>query len=112
MAMTDMERVPNRRLSTESINPNINRSDKRERLIKKYPILRWLFVVLLLSCPLMTRSQELAATLSGTITDTSGAVVPHAAITITLNGVNGTGRLVESDGAGNYVATNLTAGTY
>ena len=39
-------------------------------------------------------------------------MIPHAAITITLNGVNGTARVVESDGAGNYVATNLTAGTY
>jgi hypothetical protein len=71
-----------------------------------------LLVVLLLLCPLMGRAQELAATLSGVVTDTSGAVIPHVAISITLNGVNGTARAVESDAAGNYTATNLTAGTY
>ncbi|HEX3893118.1 MAG TPA: carboxypeptidase regulatory-like domain-containing protein [Terracidiphilus sp.] len=57
-------------------------------------------------------AQELAATLSGTVTDTSGALVPNAAITITLNGVNSTGRLVQSDASGSYTATNLPAGTY
>lgn len=56
--------------------------------------------------------QELAATLSGAVTDTSGAVIPHATITITLNGVLGTARVVESDGTGNYVAPNLMNGTY
>lgn len=62
--------------------------------------------------PSSLRGQELSATLSGTVTDATGAVIPHAAITITLNGLNGTARIVVSDGAGNYVATNLTAGTY
>jgi hypothetical protein len=67
--------------------------------------------VLLLS-PLFTGAQELAATLSGVVTDATGAVVPHASITIAQNGVNGVTRVVQSDGAGNYVATNLIAGTY
>jgi hypothetical protein len=71
-----------------------------------------LVAILLMFAGLTARAQELAATLSGMVTDTSGAVVPHAAITITLNGVNGTARQVESDGAGNYTVTNLTAGTY
>jgi len=57
-------------------------------------------------------AQQLAATLSGVVTDASGAVIPHALVTITLNGVNGFARAVESDGNGNYVATNLSAGTY
>lgn len=110
--MIDMERVFNQRLSTQILNQDLNRSDEREMSINGRRILYWLLLVLLFSCPLKTRAQELAATLSGTITDSSGAMVPHAAITITLNGVNGTARLVESDGAGNFVATNLTAGTY
>ena len=46
------------------------------------------------------------------MTDTTGAVVPHATVTITQNGVNGSSRVVVSDGAGTYVATNLPAGTY
>jgi hypothetical protein len=60
----------------------------------------------------MGRAQELAATLSGTVTDSTGASIPHASIAIALNGVNGTARVVESDASGNFTATNLTAGTY
>ena len=71
-----------------------------------------LAIALLLLCPLIGHAQELTATLSGTVTDTSGAVIPHVSITINLSGVNGTARTVESDGAGNYTATNLPAGNY
>src|ERR1019366_1417288 len=106
------ERVLDQRLSTQFFSRKLRGSCERDSLIKGRHIIHWLIIVLLLSCPLLTHAQELAATLSGTVSDTTGAVIPHAAITITLNGVNGTARLVESDGAGNYVATNLTAGTY
>ena len=68
--------------------------------------------MLLVFLPLNSRGQELSATLNGTVTDTSGAVVPHATITIARNGVNGTSRVVLSDATGNYTATNLPAGTY
>jgi carboxypeptidase family protein/TonB-dependent receptor-like protein len=75
------------------------------------PLLTLLMLVLVL-CPLAGRAQELAATLSGNVTDSSGAVVPNATITITLNGVNGTARVEQSDTSGNYTVTNLPAGTY
>ncbi|HVZ83960.1 MAG TPA: carboxypeptidase regulatory-like domain-containing protein [Terracidiphilus sp.] len=68
--------------------------------------------LLLASCPLLVRAQELTATLSGVVTDTSGAVIPGATVTVTLNGVNATGRVVQSDAAGIYTITNLPAGTY
>jgi hypothetical protein len=73
----------------------------------------WLLVVavLLVLCP-MARSQELAGTFTGTVTDASGGVIPHATVTITLNGVSGESRVVQSNEAGNYTATNLPAGTY
>ena len=71
----------------------------------------WLFLLLLLS-PLTSRAQELTATLSGIVTDSSGAVIPNAPITITENGVNAAGRLVQSDAAGLYTVTNLPAGAY
>ena len=87
-------------------------SQKKGSFIKGSACLLFVLAILLAFSPLKARGQELSATLSGTVTDSSGAVIPHAAITITLNGVNGAARVVESDGTGNYVATNLTAGTY
>jgi hypothetical protein len=85
----------------------------------KQGILSWgnralvcVFAIVALCCPLMARAQELSATLSGIVTDSSGAVIPHATVAIALAGFNGTARVVETDGSGNYVATNLTAGTY
>ena len=63
-------------------------------------------------CTCRTSAQELTATLSGTVTDSSGAVIPNAVVKVSLNGVNGTEREVASDGSGNYTVTNLPAGTY
>jgi hypothetical protein len=80
--------------------------------IKGRSSLLWLLAIVLMCSPLMGRAQELAATLNGVVTDTTGAVIPHASISIVLDGINGTARVVESDGAGNYTAPNLTAGTY
>ncbi len=74
--------------------------------------LLWLLTLLLVLCPQWARGQELAGTFTGTITDASGAVIPDATITITLNGVGGLSRVVKSNSSGNYTATNLPAGTY
>jgi hypothetical protein len=60
----------------------------------------------------MSRAQELTATLSGIVTDSTGAVIPNATVTITLNGVGGAARVVQADGTGFYRATNLLNGTY
>jgi Carboxypeptidase regulatory-like domain len=51
------------------------------------------------------------ATLSGTVTDPSGAVVPQAQITVNdlATGVN---RVVSSDAAGNYAVPSLQPGNY
>jgi hypothetical protein len=69
-------------------------------------------VFLLLFCTNVLHAQELAATLTGTVTDTSGAVIPSATVTIQQNGVNGGARVVQTDSRGNYTATNLPAGSY
>ena len=57
-------------------------------------------------------AQELAATLAGSVTDATGAVIDHATVTITQNGTNGSSRTVETDHSGNYSVTNLAPGTY
>jgi hypothetical protein len=88
-----------------------NARAKRTNVINEHSCLLLLMAIFLVFCPLM-RGQELAGTFSGTVTDTSGAVIPHATVTITLNGVGGNSRVVQSNDSGNYTATNLPAGTY
>jgi len=56
-------------------------------------------------------AQVSGATLSGVVTDTSGALVPNAAITIT-NTDTGTTRNVTSNTEGFYSAPNLNPGNY
>ena len=65
-----------------------------------------------LCCPIITKGQELAATLLGTVTDSSGAEIPGATVTIVQNGVNGASRTIQTDAHGSYTATNLAAGNY
>jgi hypothetical protein len=89
--------------------PNV--STTRARLTSVYCwLLLSMTIVLLFSS--RARGQELAGTFTGTVTDSSGAVIQNATITITENGVNGPPRIVQSNSSGNYTATNLPAGTY
>src|SRR5215469_4940438 len=57
------------------------------------------------------RAQVSGATLSGTVTDASGAVIPGVMISI-KNRDTGIARAVSSDEAGFYSAPNLQAGIY
>src|ERR1700691_4480061 len=110
--MTHVNRLSDRSCLSRRVNHAPEGSTKKASFFRGCVCPFLLMTILLVFGALTARGQELSATLSGTVTDSSGAVIPHAAITITLNGVNGGARVVESDGAGNYVATNLTAGTY
>ncbi|HEY1647433.1 MAG TPA: TonB-dependent receptor [Terracidiphilus sp.] len=110
--MIDNQRHSDRPSNARYVNLALAGSARLESFIKRRTPLFLLLTILLLSLPLMGGAQELSATLSGTITDSSGAVIPHATVTIALNGVNGAERVVESDDLGNYTATNLSAGTY
>jgi carboxypeptidase family protein len=69
-------------------------------------------LAILLICPAICPAQELEGTFAGTVTDATGAVVPRATVTITLNGVSEEARVVQTDSEGNYIAANLPAGTY
>src|ERR1700680_4105876 len=67
----------------------------------------------LLGGPLQTplRAQVTGATLSGTVRDQSGGVIPKAGISI-KNIATGVTRAVTTDPAGFYAAPNLLPGTY
>ena len=69
-------------------------------------------VTVLLCCSIVAKGQELAATLTGRVTDPSGATIPGATVTIVQNGVNGSSRTLQTDAHGSYTATNLAAGNY
>jgi hypothetical protein len=56
-------------------------------------------------------SQVSGATLSGTVMDSSGAVIPNAQVSIT-NSATGVTRTVSSGGSGLYTAPNLLPGIY
>jgi len=67
--------------------------------------------VLLLSCATLSFAQGTGSSLSGTITDASGAVVPNAKLEV-RNPQTGMTRIVMSDEAGRYREPVLQPGTY
>jgi hypothetical protein len=71
-----------------------------------------LLALVLLSFSLVGTAQEIAATLSGTITDPSGAVVAGAAIVVHNNDTNSDVRVVKTNIAGGFTVTNIPAGRY
>ena len=75
--------------------------------------LRVFFVVFLLLsvCAGLAFSQAINATLLGTVTDASGAVVVNAKVTITETNT-GVSRTANSNESGNYSFPNLPPGTY
>lgn len=109
--MIDLNRLLNQSLSSVRSNLGSGRSQSGEGLILRRALVGFLAAVFFV-CPLLVRAQELSATLSGNVSDSTGAVIPNATVTVTLNGVAGASRVVQSDGTGFYKATNLTAGTY
>ena len=56
-------------------------------------------------------AQSVLGSIAGTVYDSSGAVVPHATVTLHRNETN-VDRSVTTDEAGNYTAINVEAGTY
>lgn len=67
--------------------------------------------VVLIGFTLVSRAQSGSATLQGTVTDPSGAVVPNAQIHITAQ-LTGISRDTVSNNDGIYSAPNLSAGRY
>src|ERR1700739_106758 len=70
----------------------------------------WLAVLLVLAATSLAISQE-NATITGTVTDSTGAAVPNALVTVTHIST-GIARTTRSDGAGLYSFSALQIGTY
>src|SRR3989442_5737528 len=69
------------------------------------------FLALILFPSVAAHAQVTGATLSGTVTDTSGAVIPGVMVSVKNRGT-GVVRNVKTDEAGFYSAPNLLAGSY
>jgi Carboxypeptidase regulatory-like domain len=77
-------------------------------------VLRVTLVAFTLACLVLTArmaSAQAAAGMTGTVTDSTGAVIPNAQVTITNNGTGLKTHLVTSS-AGTYSTVGLTPGTY
>jgi Carboxypeptidase regulatory-like domain/TonB dependent receptor len=68
-------------------------------------------VVVLLFISVSAFSQSGSSSIQGTLTDKSGGVVQGAIVTV-LDVARGTNRVLTTDGAGQWVATNIIPGTY
>src|SRR6202034_3432593 len=69
------------------------------------------FPFLLLSTAIHLQAQTAAGTITGTVTDASGAVIPGATVTIE-NPVSGLTRTAKTDASGQYKFTNLPFNPY
>src|SRR5947209_18765736 len=78
-----------------------------ENMSRYLPVL----LISLILSSVAAHAQVTGATLSGTVTDTSGAVIPGVMVSI-KNSATGVVRNVSTDEAGFYSAPNLIAGNY
>jgi hypothetical protein len=70
-------------------------------------------LALLLVClPFTSHSQELQGTISGSVKDATGALIPNASVSIVEQGGGSAPRVIKTDARGSYTVTNLAAGTY
>ena len=69
-------------------------------------------LMLMLLCTSGVLAQEVTGSISGTVTDNSGAVVPNATVTITNTDTTVVARTLKTDSSGNYTAPLLPLGNY
>jgi Carboxypeptidase regulatory-like domain len=111
------DRVPTRREDENKTLQRVTKIDNHQ--IAAVPVIRarkhlLLFSVLLgviLALPVVANAQLTTADVLGTVTDTTGAVVPNANVTLTNQRTNET-RNTQSNGGGQYAFTLLQPGNY
>jgi hypothetical protein len=69
-------------------------------------------LTLVLALSLVMSAQEITGQIRGTVTDSTGAVVPNASVTVTNTDRNQVVRTLHTGPAGEYVAPLLPVGTY
>ncbi len=79
--------------------------------VRRQLVLFLTLVTLLVSGSTISRAQSTFGTITGTVTDPTGAVLPNATLTIT-NKSTQIVRTVTANGEGNYLAANLDPGIY
>jgi hypothetical protein len=82
-----------------------------KQMIGKSAMIRVLFCVLILALPLTMYAQQYSGTITGTVTDASGAAVPGASVTATNKG-NGSVYTATTSEQGVYTFAQLPVGTY
>ena len=87
-----------------------NYMNRFHRLVASLTLLGALVTIVTLY-PSQIKAQSTYGSIVGTVTDSSGAAVPNATVTVTNLGTN-EARVAKSDGAGNYSAVNLLPATY
>src|ERR1019366_6090208 len=75
------------------------------------PSRKWLFILAAVSAVMGLMAQSITSSLIGTVTDSSGAVVPNATI-IATNVATNARRQAETDSHGNYLLLQLSPGSY
>lgn len=98
-------------LATGNSGQRVCLSPLSNRLLGAAASLLTLLVCCLLWMPATARAQEFRATISGTVTDPSGAVVPGATIEVRETRTGTVNRTI-SDNAGQYVVPFLLPGQY
>lgn len=83
----------------------------KRKLVTRLFCLSCLTLVLALAYPKVCPGQQVNATLSGTVRDVSGAVMPQATLTVKNVSTGGITRTV-SDASGNYIFPSLPPATY
>src|SRR6185312_9291860 len=78
---------------------------------QKIRILAYSLLAVLLSIPLGLQAQQYSGTINGTVTDTTGAAIPGATVTVTNTGTQA--KVTQtSNGAGEFTFAQLPVGTY
>jgi len=84
----------------------------QNRVGRRLVALVFAFSLVVFSLSAIATAQELAATLTGNVTDPSGALVPGATIVVHSEETGADVRTVTTNSAGGYNITNLPAGRY